>query len=633
MLSVVCLTRKVQVFATTSTTARTYHVGRATSVHTAIARGIRKSNGLGFRGKRKPSLDDPREKYKERNGLPEYTPKPRFHRPVPQEASKSPWLVRGRVNKPDVTEDGKTQKDKRFNSVIERNNSAKTTGRSSNYSSLIGRGRGQGQSSSSWQRRKDLTQTLASLGPSSATQDASWTDKRYMTPRIADQNELPPYQRRPRFLSDHQINEPRIDNRRDSSYDKWLIKGSGFQGQERPHERSTFEHTSNGSSKAMQEKEGSVSFFDRRLPLSIPYTTPASEFLYGTSPILSALQSTRHPRRKMYKLYIHSTPQREAPSQDQNVVRLAKRAGVAIENVTGDGIRLLDKMSGGRPHNGYILEASPLPKLPVLALGQVNSRGFDIVLGHQSREDAMVNGTETFIPIPQQNQQKHQRQPLVLYLDSITDPGNLGGIIRTASFLGVSAVAISTRNSAPFSPVVLKASAGAAENITIFSVDKPAGFIVDSKASGWKVYAAVAPEKGVDRPSVSVEKLDDPLSDSPIILMLGSEGEGLRWNLRSKADLDLYIRGANGRGSVDSLNVSVAAGVLCNALLRAPKRSKSRAAAPQRNTTTDTAEQIIKGGEDTASQTAESEDGQSQTEPQNHDGEPYPSKKGNNALF
>jgi 21S rRNA (GM2251-2'-O)-methyltransferase len=51
-------------------------------------------------------------------------------------------------------------------------------------------------------------------------------------------------------------------------------------------------------------------------------------------------------------------------------------------------------------------------------------------------------------------------------------------------------------------------------------------------------------------------------------LMLGGEGEGLRMNLRSKADVDLSIRGSGHSNNVDSLNVSVAAGILCNAFLR-----------------------------------------------------------------
>jgi 21S rRNA (GM2251-2'-O)-methyltransferase len=58
--------------------------------------------------------------------------------------------------------------------------------------------------------------------------------------------------------------------------------------------------------------------------------------------------------------------------------------------------------------------------------------------------------------------------------------------------------------------------------------------------------------------------------------MLGSEGEGLRWNLRSKADVNLYIEGSRQSHNVDSLNVSVAAGILCSSFLN---RSKPKEAA------------------------------------------------------
>jgi 21S rRNA (GM2251-2'-O)-methyltransferase len=162
------------------------------------------------------------------------------------------------------------------------------------------------------------------------------------------------------------------------------------------------------------------------------------------------------------------------------------------------------------------------------------------------------------------------------------DPGNLGAIIRTSAFLGVTAIAISSRNSASFTPVVFKASAGASEDVTLFMVNKPAGFVVDSKNAGWKVFAAVAPAKKHDPAmpiSLSTDQLNDPLSEDPCILMLGSEGEGLRWNLRSKADVDLYIEGSNQSHNVDSLNVSVAAGILCTTFL---KRSKPKQLAPIR---------------------------------------------------
>lgn len=317
---------------------------------------------------------------------------------------------------------------------------------------------------------------------------------------------------------------------------------------------------------------------DKRMPISIPYTTPASEFLYGTSVVEAALKSKSVPRRKNYKLYIYTGEKRENIARDADLERLARRSGIEVARVGPDWLPLLDKMSGSRPHNGYILEASPLPRLPVTSLGGLSGQderpGFNVALDFQSREDAAINGTANFI----RTKNSSGRKPLVLFLDSILDPGNLGGIIRTASFLGVTAVAIS-KNCTAFSPVVLKASAGASENITLFTVNKPAGFIADSKLAGWKIFAAVAPSGSTTSAFISTDDLADPLSDHPCILMLGGEGEGLRVNLRSKADVQLSIRGSGqNHNSVDSLNVSVATGILCNTFLKT--RSTRKSASP-----------------------------------------------------
>lgn len=83
-------------------------------------------------------------------------------------------------------------------------------------------------------------------------------------------------------------------------------------------------------------------------PQGIPYTTPASEFLYGTSVIIAALKSSR---RKFYKLYIYSGENREAGTRDAAVGKLGLAAGVEVINVEGEWLRLMDKMSNGRPHN------------------------------------------------------------------------------------------------------------------------------------------------------------------------------------------------------------------------------------------------------------------------------------------
>ena len=83
-------------------------------------------------------------------------------------------------------------------------------------------------------------------------------------------------------------------------------------------------------------------------PLSIPYTTPASEFLYGTSVVMAALKADH---RKFYKLYMYSGENRSIENLDEEVKRLARRRAVEVVKVGSDWVRLLDKMSSGRPHN------------------------------------------------------------------------------------------------------------------------------------------------------------------------------------------------------------------------------------------------------------------------------------------
>ena len=83
-------------------------------------------------------------------------------------------------------------------------------------------------------------------------------------------------------------------------------------------------------------------------PLSIPYTTPASEFLYGTSVVVSALQASR---RKFYKLYIYEGDNRTNQDQDTKMRELALERNVMAKRVRGEWLRVMDRMSGGRPHN------------------------------------------------------------------------------------------------------------------------------------------------------------------------------------------------------------------------------------------------------------------------------------------
>lgn len=316
--------------------------------------------------------------------------------------------------------------------------------------------------------------------------------------------------------------------------------------------------------------------------MAIPYTTASSQFLYGTNVVTAALKGQR---RKLYHLYIHTHSERPRSSL-RDLEALAKTAGARVTH-TGN-TALLDKLSESRPHNGLVLEASALPALPVLSLGTPDpeAQSTPLTLAHQSAEEAAINGTATSLPpTASQSPRTSARHPFVLFLDGITDPGNVGNILRSAHFYGADAVAVASNTCAPLaSAVVAKASAGACEAIPLLAVPRPSSFVHDSGRAGWRICAAVAPPQthgrgGADgrqtRKHAGTAALAraSPLADGPCILMLGAEGEGLRENLRSKAGLFVSIeRGRRGGEAadvgVDSVNVAVAAGVLMEAFMR-----------------------------------------------------------------
>lgn len=307
------------------------------------------------------------------------------------------------------------------------------------------------------------------------------------------------------------------------------------------------------------------------LPVRIHHTTAASQFLYGYSVVEAALKTTK---RKLYNLYLYSGPDRQNVSQDTHLEKLAHANGIPVHRLRdSQGLRMMDKMSERRPHNGCVLESSPLPQLPLKALGPMSDDparpGFSVELSHQSAEEVALNGSPDFVPFRAPGR---DRKPFILLLDGILDPGNLGAILRSAAFLGVTGVAITKYNSAPLSPVAIKASASASEVLPLYSVDSTLGFLQLSKENGWMVYASVAAgprSKGNSHVTLDRVEKYDPLSQQPTILIVGSEGEGLGKQIRRAADFEVSIPGASGLlSTVDSLNVSVATGILCSSFLK-----------------------------------------------------------------
>jgi len=395
-------------------------------------------------------------------------------------------------------------------------------------------------------------------------------------------------------------------------------------------ERRFSKNTSNYASSSKPRSDHDQSFSnvlrsgekdDSDMPIAIPHTTASSAFLYGTNTVLAALRSQR---RKIYKIYLQHRPTRfvsdptydtrattatsaSAISHRQEILKLAKASHIPVQSPSS--LHLLDAMAENRPHNGIVLEASKLPYPPVVGLGQPIYSTEDSIIpitlaAKESAEDTAINGRPTALPLPSNTSAATsglKTHPLIVMTDGILDPGNLGGILRTAHFYNLPAVAIATNTCANVhSPVVAKASSGACEALRMLSLPKPADFVRTCVANGWGVYGAVPPPPSSSalsatkedalkaKPTFTTSDLiaQSPLRDHPVLLILGAEGEGLRPNLRDRCKGFVTIQGGVTSRStdsdvdvgLDSLNVGTAAAVLVEAFVRGAEIANTAAA-------------------------------------------------------
>ena len=139
---------------------------------------------------------------------------------------------------------------------------------------------------------------------------------------------------------------------------------------------------------------------------------------------------------------------------------------------------------------------------------------------------------------------------LLLALDGITDPHNLGAILRSAAAVGVDGVLLPERRSAMVNETVVRASAGTAGRVPVCRVVNLGRALDDLKEAGAWIYGLAAGEGSKDY-------LEEPF-DRATVLVLGAEGEGLHLKIRERCDGLLHIPMP---GGIESLNVSAAAAV------------------------------------------------------------------------
>jgi 23S rRNA (guanosine2251-2'-O)-methyltransferase len=164
----------------------------------------------------------------------------------------------------------------------------------------------------------------------------------------------------------------------------------------------------------------------------------------------------------------------------------------------------------------------------------------------------VVAWADPLLPVSLEEMLDAEGPPFLLVLDGVTDPGNLGSMLRTAACAGVGGVVVGRHRSAPLTAAAVKAAAGAVEHVPIASVGGiPAALQRLTRDGIWLV--------GLD-PLGAEELWNATLFDGPVALVLGSEGKGLSRLVRERCDLLVRIPQ---RGPLGSLNVATATAVAC----------------------------------------------------------------------
>lgn len=235
--------------------------------------------------------------------------------------------------------------------------------------------------------------------------------------------------------------------------------------------------------------------------------------IYGVQPVLEALRSGKTDR-----VYIA----RDGGPQTRRIVDAAQQAGV---KVVQSSRQELDQRAGADNHQGVVAD---------LDRSEVEFVEVETIL---DRADAA------------------NEPALILMLDGIQDPQNLGAILRSAYALGAHGVVIPKNRAATVTPAVIRASAGAALHVPVARVTNLKHAMDRLEGSGVWTAAAVMDGEPAHR-----SRLDGPLA-----LVIGSEGNGVRPSLAQRCDLRISVPLASG---FDSLNASVAAGILLYEVVR-----------------------------------------------------------------
>lgn len=231
------------------------------------------------------------------------------------------------------------------------------------------------------------------------------------------------------------------------------------------------------------------------------------EWIIGRNPIYEVL---RAGRRQAFQIQVAEKTKKKDRLAD--LLRLSAERKIAVKQVPRH-----DLDPHGKRHQGIAMECSGYP---YSALSNILTRA-----------------------------QKRHEPPLILILDTLQDPQNLGTLLRTAEVVGVHGVLLPHRHTATVTPAVVSASSGASEHLLIAKTNL-AQAIQQLKEQGvWVIGLENSPEAGLP---------NQTRLDGPVALVVGNENQGMRKLVRESCDLLLRFPM---RGKVDSLNAAAAGSV------------------------------------------------------------------------
>ena len=235
--------------------------------------------------------------------------------------------------------------------------------------------------------------------------------------------------------------------------------------------------------------------------------------IVGKNPVMEALRS----EQQMDKLLILKDNKDHVLG---DLAEKARRRGIVVQSV--EKIKL-EGLADGQPHQGVAAMMAPFP--------------------YSSMEDVLAKADAK------------GEEPLVVILDHLTDPHNLGAIIRSANLCGVHGVIIPKRRSASLTAVSVKASSGAVAHTPIVKVGNLTQCIDELKAKGFWIMAA-------DMDGAPYYKND---FKGKLAIIIGNEGTGISPNVKKQCDYSVSIPLY---GDIDSFNASAAAAIILSEAAR-----------------------------------------------------------------